>query len=262
MARTRNIKPSFFDNDILAECDPLARIAFAGLWCHADREGRMEYRPKRLKANILPYDDCDFDALIQELADRGFVHLYRCAGVAYLQVSNFSKHQNPHQKEAESMLPAPPVQDADNIKETASTGQAPDKHGASTDNAPDEPGLNLTSLTLNPSPNHADPASEFEQFWAEYPRKENKGQAEKAFPKARKLADLDTLIDGARRLAKSGKERQYMPHPASWLNGKRWLDEPMPASTGPPQKQSKMGALRSEIWGVDGNTIEAMANER
>ena len=49
MARARNIKPSFFMNENLAECDPLARILFVGLWTLADRDGRLEDRPKPLR---------------------------------------------------------------------------------------------------------------------------------------------------------------------------------------------------------------------
>jgi hypothetical protein len=65
MARARNIKPGFFLNDELAECEPLARLLFAGLWCIADREGRLEDKPKRIKVEILPYDDCDIDYLLK-----------------------------------------------------------------------------------------------------------------------------------------------------------------------------------------------------
>jgi hypothetical protein len=61
MARARNIKPGFFANDVLAEIDPLGRLLFAGLWTIADREGRLEDRIKKIKAQILPYDDCDCD---------------------------------------------------------------------------------------------------------------------------------------------------------------------------------------------------------
>lgn len=67
MARARNIKPGFFANEDLAECDPLARLLFAGLWCLADREGRLEDRPKRIRAELLPYDSCDADELLNQL---------------------------------------------------------------------------------------------------------------------------------------------------------------------------------------------------
>lgn len=107
MSRARNIKPGFFVNEDLAECSPLARLLFAGLWCEADREGRLEDRPKRLKISCLPYDDCDMHALLDELAARRFIQRYRVAGVAYIQVTEFAKHQNPHMREATSTLPSP-----------------------------------------------------------------------------------------------------------------------------------------------------------
>ena len=49
MARARNIKPGFFLNEELGVLPPLVRILFAGLWCIADRDGRLEDRPKRIK---------------------------------------------------------------------------------------------------------------------------------------------------------------------------------------------------------------------
>lgn len=107
MSRARNIKPGFFKNDILAECHPLTRILFAGLWCEADREGRMEDRPKRLKAECLPYDDCDIEELLGELSDRGFIVRYVVEGKPYIAVTEFTQHQNPHQREVPSVIPAP-----------------------------------------------------------------------------------------------------------------------------------------------------------
>ena len=108
MARSRNIKPGFFLNDELAECEPLARLLFAGLWCIADREGRLEDRPKRIKAEVLPYDDCDIDQLLNQLAEHGFIIRYEIDGCQYIQTVNFLKHQNPHYKESESIIPPPP----------------------------------------------------------------------------------------------------------------------------------------------------------
>lgn len=107
MSRSRNIKPGFFKNEDLAECDPLARILFAGLWCQADREGRMEDRPKRLKAELLPYDDCDIETLLNQLERFGFIVRYERNGNKYLAVPEFKKHQNPHMREPASQIPAP-----------------------------------------------------------------------------------------------------------------------------------------------------------
>ncbi len=105
MSRARNIKPSFFTNDILAECDMASRLLFIGLWTIADREGRLEDRPKKIKAEILPYDDCDCESLLQQLSGHGFIHRYEARGNKYIQILNFVKHQNPHIKEAASTIP-------------------------------------------------------------------------------------------------------------------------------------------------------------
>lgn len=131
MARARNIKPAFFKNEALAECSPLARLLFAGLWCLADREGRLEDRPKRIRAEIFPYDDCSVESLLQELDQAGFIKRYNIASDGYIQVVNFRKHQNPHHREVGSTIPAPGLPEASprNVSEMpeVSTRLASDK---------------------------------------------------------------------------------------------------------------------------------------
>ena len=107
MARTRNLKPEFFLNQDLGELSPYTRLLFAGLWCMADREGRLEDRPKRIKVGALPYDDVDIDALLQELHNTGMIQRYEVDGKRYIQITNFAKHQTPHAKESPSAIPAP-----------------------------------------------------------------------------------------------------------------------------------------------------------
>lgn len=122
MARVRAINPGYFLDDELADCDPLARILFAGLWCVADREGRMKDRPRRIKAETLPYDDCDMDALLQELADHHFIHRYEVDGCKYIAIPTWQRYQNPHYREAESVIPAPSGQTWTDLE--ATSGQA------------------------------------------------------------------------------------------------------------------------------------------
>lgn len=162
MARSRNLKPGFFSNEILAECQPLARILFQGLWCIADREGRLEDRPKKIKAEILPYDNCDVDLLLNELADKtepdgspAFIIRYAAEGRGYIQVINFKKHQNPHVKEATSNIPAPDPHHT-------STVLTPDKNRTSPADSllPITDSLNPITTTDSPSPD--DRASSFD----------------------------------------------------------------------------------------------------
>ena len=54
MSRIRSIKPEFFLDEELAELSPLTRLLFVGLWTLADCEGRLEDRPKRIRAQLHP----------------------------------------------------------------------------------------------------------------------------------------------------------------------------------------------------------------
>lgn len=69
---------------------------------------------------------------------------------------------------------------------------------------------------------------QFDQFWREYPRKVGKGAARKAFLKAIRVAPFERILAGLERYKAeiSGREMRYVAHPASWLNGERWDDEP------------------------------------
>lgn len=107
MARSRNIKPGFAKNEVLAELSPHTRLLFIGLWWLADRDGRLEDRPKRIKAEVFPYEDLDVDAMLGDLAESGFVVRYTLNGNDFIQVVNWSKHQNPHKNEVASQIPPP-----------------------------------------------------------------------------------------------------------------------------------------------------------
>jgi len=106
MARARNIKPALFKNEILGVEDPMLTLLFISLWCLADKEGRLEDRPLRIKAETFPYrDGLDVNGYLTELQRLEFIRRYEVNGVKIIQVLNFYKHQHPHKTEAESNLP-------------------------------------------------------------------------------------------------------------------------------------------------------------
>lgn len=108
MARARNIKPGFFKNEILGVADPLYSLLFEGLWVLADRAGRLEDRPLRIKGEVFPYrDGLNVDAMLTWLESNGFIRRYTAQGKKCILVLEFVKHQNPHKNESESELPAP-----------------------------------------------------------------------------------------------------------------------------------------------------------
>lgn len=215
MARARNIKPGFFTNDKLAEISPLGRLLFAGLWTICDRAGRLEDRPKRIKAELLPYDECDANALLDDLQAKGFIVRYSHGGAEFIQVLNFGKHQNPHMREPESTIPEPG-------KHCASTMQEPDKNGTGPADSPIPITESIKTICAQPDG--------FARFWAVYPKKKSKGQAEKAFAKVKPNEQLVSAMLAAVERAKTSDdwrkdEGQFIPHPATWLNAKGWLDD-------------------------------------
>ena len=149
--RARNLKPSFYKNEQLAKLPPLTRILFTGLWCMADREGRLEDRPERIKVEILPYDKCNVNAMLDALL--GFIWRYKVDGVAYIQVVNFKKHQRPHIRELESIIPK--------IPKTESTTQvvleAQPKSGRPDLDVPFP--LSLNPIPPSPTPEYLNPGS-------------------------------------------------------------------------------------------------------
>ena len=111
MARIRTIKPDFFKHEGLFDAEletglPL-RLAFAGLWTQCDREGRFAWRPRKLKSDVLPYDDVDFSRVLNAFVEHGFVERYEADGQAYGVIPSWDKHQVVNSREAKSVIPAP-----------------------------------------------------------------------------------------------------------------------------------------------------------
>lgn len=107
MPRARNVKPGLMANERLAELPAIARLLFVYLWMLADREGRLEDRPKRIAAQALPYDrDIDVEDLLSQLVGAGFIVRYVVGELSVIQIVNFSKHQTPHVRETASELPS------------------------------------------------------------------------------------------------------------------------------------------------------------
>lgn len=117
MARARNIKPSFFINEELVELDFATRLLFIGLWTIADRDGRLEDKPKKIKMSLFPADDIDVNNALNELQSSGFIKRYEISNNQYIQILAFKKHQNPHIKEPASNIPAPCENGASTVQE-------------------------------------------------------------------------------------------------------------------------------------------------
>lgn len=210
MARIRTIKPEFFTSEDIVSLTPLARVFYIALWCEADREGRLTWKPKTLKMRYLPGDNCDIDSLAQELIDGKQIELYEVDGVIYAEIPGFSKHQMVNNRESDSHLPAR-VKDASTRVKAEGRKEGKGKEGK-------EVGASLGGETS------------FDVFWKAYPKKVGKDDARKSFDKRKPDAALVIAILRAVEQQKSSPGwlkdgGQYIPNPATWLNQGRWQDE-------------------------------------
>ena len=121
MARIRTIKPEFFTSEDIVSLTPLARLFYVSLWCEADREGRLEWKPRTLKLRYLPADDCSIEALGQELIDEGLIVLYEVDGKTYAEIPGFKKHQVINNRESASTIP-PRCDDENDASTTRESG--------------------------------------------------------------------------------------------------------------------------------------------
>lgn len=211
VSRIRTIKPKFFKNEDLAALPVEWRLLFIGLWTQADKAGRLEDRPRRLKAELFPYDDLDVDAGLGCLANAGFLTRYDRNGCHYIAIAKWEKHQQPHVREADSEIPPP-----DDHEHGASTVLAA-QEGKGTGREQEGKG---TSTALR---------ARFERFWQAYPRKVGKDAAWAVFQRKGPDDDLtDAMIaavDRAKRSAQWQKDDgQFIPHPRTWLSQGRWQD--------------------------------------
>jgi len=234
MPRIRSLKPEFFKDEDLATLPIATRYFFEGLWCCADKAGRLEDRPKYLKVEIFPYDDeQDVESMIQQLEhpniperpNKQFIQRYEVDGRKYIQILEFSKHQSPHHTEKESTIPVAHGEQTvtlscanSNSRDCAESlyESLYNKHTAQAEHSNGE-------LTVNHS-------KRFDEFWAAYPKRKNRGRAEKAFNKLRPddvlMAEIIQAISLAKKTPQWTKENgQFIPYPEKWLNAKGWLDE-------------------------------------
>lgn len=137
MARIRTIKPEFFRHEELYQAEkesglPL-RVAFAGLFTVADREGRFKWKAKQLKFDVLPWDDLEFEDVLIALWDNDFIWKYEVDGKEYGWIPGFSSHQVINNKESKSVLPEPPKtdprKDASMTRGHASRGEGKGREG-------------------------------------------------------------------------------------------------------------------------------------
>lgn len=92
-------------------------------------------------------------------------------------------------------------------------------------------------------------SAEFLEFWQTYPRKTGKQAAADALAKALESITASDLLEAVKSYAKDPNlpELQYVPHPATWLNQRRWEDGPLPKRITPLAEDPETRQRRLEV---------------
>ena len=230
--RIRTIKPEFFLHDGIFDAEreekmPL-RVAFIGLWCAADREGRFRWEPRRLGACILPYDLLDFSRVLHALTTRGFIEHHACPTGDFGVIPSFTRHQVINNRESPSILPIPTLESiiepvltraprVDDACPTVKSG----REGKGREGNMEGKGI------ISPSKPDETVVAE---IYAAYPRKVGKEEALKAIRRALATTASETLLEAVLAYASAiatwpEADRQYIPHPSTWFNRGGWEDD-------------------------------------
>lgn len=146
--RIRTVKPELFKHETLFDLEkehglPI-RLAWVGLFAIADREGRFQWRPRTIKAELMPYDEVDFGRILDAFAKAGMIQKYSVGGEWFGVICSFKRHQVINSRESQSKLPAPPtdapVQGMDMHVHAQGEGKGRELNGTEGKGAGAEPG--------------------------------------------------------------------------------------------------------------------------
>lgn len=227
MAHTRYIKPDFFKDEDIAELEYWVRLLYIGLWILADKEGRLEYRSKRINVELFPYDKVNIELGLKELmknksnSNKPYIYIYEDKGNSYIQIINWHKYQKPHFTEKESIIPA--YNNNDSALKDLKTKYNLKIKATGSDLEVKEPLINV-DLTVR------DTKFDFETVWNSYPNKLGKKAAKGHFNTSVKNAtDYNNLIKAINNYKKDIEykkiEDKYIKHGFTFFNNwQDWVD--------------------------------------
>lgn len=250
MARIRSVHPGQWTAGDFLECAPLGRLLALALRNHADDHGIFRWKPKTIKAECLPADNCDIDVLLSELVSNNQVKRYVVDGKEYAIIVDFTQWQRP--KKPKYIHPVP------NWFST-SAELVEDKDSTDTENPPQrkEVGGNQEEVKKEVSRSVAEAtrpgALDFENFWKAYPRRDGPNPRKPAEAKFNALVKTGLepaflLVEVDKFAAAEGSRgnvgTRFIPQAVTWLSQQRWSDHAAVSFVGDiPQKMTMEQAI-------------------
>jgi hypothetical protein len=234
----RIIKESICTSDTVDQLKSDEECFFYRLMVNCDDYGRMDARPSILLAKCFPLrveslKAKDVQKMLNTLIKHRLIFVY--GEGKYLQMVTWDKHQQIRAKR--SKYPHPTEDDINGYQMISDDCICPRNPIQSESESESNPNPIIFNNTYIDS---------FDSFWKEYPKKEAKKDAVKAWNKIKLTDDLlINIMDGLKKAIKSTnwvkQGGQFIPNAATWLNGERWNDEVEEAQTDlfPKNKQCR-----------------------
>ena len=229
----RVIKESICDSERINRLSPFEEVTFYRLLVNADDYGCFDARDMVIKSRLFPLREikaAEIKKTVERLADVGLITLYTVSGKPYLIINKWAEHQRLRVSRHKYPMPDEADQpgESDNSRRVAaSCGEMPLDACAHKESESESESETETKTRKAR-------AGWFDRFWAEYPKKVSKAAAKKAFEKLSPTEELVNAMLLAIAKQKNSEQwqkdgGQFIPYPATWLNGQRWEDELTPA---------------------------------
>jgi hypothetical protein len=205
MARKRMVDPKFWSDDKIIELQPISRLCFIGLWNFCDDNGVHKNNAKVIKAEIFPADDMsikDIEKIVNDLLECGLLEISE--DDLLLRMRNWNIYQKINRPQPSTLV---------------FTERSLNVHGTVTPNR-------IEKNIIEDSNGQTDEL--FEEFYSLYPRKVQKERAKRSFKKLSttiKVTAIESLKKHIENWSIKRVEKEFIPHPASWINGRSWKDE-------------------------------------
>jgi len=127
MARSRMIRPEFFDDEKLSECSVSARLLFISMWVNSDDYGVVKGSPRWLKAQAFPYDEIPISVVEADLTSLQRIQCiipYTHNGETYFYIRNWDKYQTVN-RPSKLRNPKPPADISSRLTEHSVSTHAP-----------------------------------------------------------------------------------------------------------------------------------------
>lgn len=217
----------------LAQIAPFPALLFTWLIPHCDDGGNMAGDAFTIKALVVPARPetvKEVEAAMEEIVRIGLIERYEVNGEQYIHIVQWENHQTLRTDRATWEYPGKPSgnQPATNRQPAGAEGK-------------------VREGKVREGKNNNVRDDGFDAFWSSYPRRVNKVGAKRSWtrinPDPKLQGTILLALDAHKRSEQWTKdEGRFIPHPATWLNQKRWEDDLKPAKLAPGG--GKFGAVK------------------